>query len=347
MGAAGSSDVGIKIQRERTGYTMARNGDSLSYIMKAQAIGAKTRHQNQMISDRDTIRGYKNNIDRFCNWAKESGLTKEQVLASPKEHLQSYTNHLVQSGYSKSTIHTYIAAPCKGLGIPMQHISKPERSADDITRSRGGKNKQGERESQQERFERLVKFQSVAGLRRSELADLKGEDLRMRDGKMYIVVEQGKGGKEQWQYILPKDTGIVQSTFDGIKKGEHVFSDAEMRNKIDLHGMRADHAKDCYDYYVDRMQQDPAYREQLREELQEYFQQHHKSPTEAQQQQAYERFCLDMCKNEGVYQMRGESKKLAEEHDRPTDYDRVALMAVSVLQLAHWRLDVTVINYLT
>ena len=88
LGAAGSSDVGIKTQRERTGYTMARNGDSLLYIMKAQAIGAKTRHQNQMISDRDTIRGYKNNIDRFCSWAKENGLTKEQVLASPKEHLQ-------------------------------------------------------------------------------------------------------------------------------------------------------------------------------------------------------------------------------------------------------------------
>ena len=254
---------------------------------------------------------------------------------------------MVQNGYSKSTIHTYIAAPCKGLSVPMQHVSKPERSANDITRSRGGKNAQGERESRQERFERLVKFQSVAGLRRAELAALKGEDLRMRDGKMYVVVEQGKGGKEQWQYILPKDAGIVQGTFDGIKKGERVFSDAEMRNKIDLHGMRADHAKDCYDYYMQRIQQDPAYREQLREELQEYFQQHHKSPNEQMQQQAYERFCQDMCKNEGVYQMRGESKKLAEEHDRPTDYDRVALMAVSVLQLAHWRLDVTVINYLT
>lgn len=206
------------LKHERTGQHMARNGDSLAYTMKAQAIGTKTRHQDQAISDRDTIRGYKNNIDRFCNWTREQGLTKEQVLASPKEHLQAYTNHLVQEGYSKSTIHTYIAAPCKGLGVAMQHISKPERSANDITRSRGGKNAQGERESQQERFERLVAFQSVAGLRRSELADLKGEDLRIRDGKMYVVVAQGKGGKEQWQYILPKDTGIVQNTFDGIKR---------------------------------------------------------------------------------------------------------------------------------
>ena len=54
-----------------------------------------------------------------------------------------------------------------------------------------------------------------------------------------------------------------------------------------------------------------------------------------------------MNKNEGVYQMRGETRKLAEEHDRPTTYDRVALMAVSVEHLAHWRLDVTVVNYLT
>ena len=54
-----------------------------------------------------------------------------------------------------------------------------------------------------------------------------------------------------------------------------------------------------------------------------------------------------MLKNEERYQMRGEAKKLAEEHDRPTTYDRVALMAVSTLHLAHWRLDVTVINYLT
>ena len=111
------------LKHERTGQHMARNGDSLAYTMKAQAIGTKTRHQDQAISDRDTIRGYKNNIDRFCNWAKESGLTKEQVLASPKEHLQAYTNHLVQEGYSKSTVHTYIAAPCKGLDVPMQHIS--------------------------------------------------------------------------------------------------------------------------------------------------------------------------------------------------------------------------------
>lgn len=325
---------------------MARNGDSLAYVMKSAALGAKSRNPQQTISDRDTIRSYKASINRFCSWAKENELTKEQVLASPREHLQAYTNHLVEKGLSKSTIHTYIAAPCKALHIPMQHISKPQRSIDDITRSRGGKNPQGQRESQKPQFERLVSFQEVVGLRRAELEALKGEDLRVKGGKMYVIVQQGKGGKEQWQRILPRDTEVVQRTFSGIKKDDRVFTPGEMKNKIDLHQMRAMHAKECYDYYATRIKEDPAYREQLREELKQYYQEHH-NPNGELDLKGYEDFCRDMAKNEGMYQMRGESRKLAEENDRPVNYDRVALMAVSTLHLAHWRLDVTVINYLT
>lgn len=326
---------------------MARNGDSLAYIMKSAALGTKSRNPQQSISDRDTVRSYKASINRFCSWAKGEGLTKEQVLANSKEHLQAYTDYLVQkSGLSKSSIHTYIAAPCKGLGVPMQHISKPQRTVDDITRSRGNRNPQGQREALNPRFERLVRFQEVTGLRRAELEALKGEDLRMRDGKMYVIVKQGKGGKEQWQRILPRDAEVVQRTFNGIKKEERVFSPEEMKNKIDLHQMRAEHARECYDYYAERIKNEPAYRERLREELKQYYQEHH-NPNGELDLRGYEEYCRDMLRNEGMYQMRGESRKLAEEHERPVDYDRVALMAVSTLHLAHWRLDVTVINYLT
>lgn len=325
---------------------MSRKSDSLAYIMKSEALGVKSRNPEQSISDRDTIHSYKSAINRFCSWAKEEGISKEQVLASPREYLQAYTNHLAESGLSKASIHTYIAAPCKGLHIPMQHISKPQRSADDITRSRGDRNPQGQREALNPRFERLVRFQEITGLRRAELEALRGEDLRMRDGKMYVVARQGKGGKEQWQRILPKDAEVVQRTFSGIKKDDRVFTPGEMKNKIDLHQMRAMHAKECYDYYATRIKEDPAYREQLREELKQYYQEHH-NPNGELDLKGYEDFCRDMQRNEGMYQMRGESRKLAEEHERPTDYDRVALMAVSALHLAHWRLDVTVINYLT
>lgn len=320
--------------------------NSLSYIMTRNALSEKSRDPSHAISDRDTKRTYKAAIKRFCTWTKNNGYTREAVLGEPQRYLQSYADSLRERGLSAATIHTYIAPCCKGLNTPMQHISKPDRAVGAITRSRGGKNPRGRKDAEKPEYARLVAFQEVVGLRRAELAHLQGKDLQKRDGVLYVVVRQGKGGKEQWQKILPRDAGTVTETFKGIGKDERVFSVDEMKNRIDLHGMRAAHARQTYDYYLTRIKQEPGYREQLREDLKDYFKTHH-DPDGKLDQAAYNRFCLDMNRNQGIYQMRGEAKKLAEANDRPTVYDRIGLMAVSVFHLAHWRLDVTITNYLS
>ena len=314
--------------------------------MTRNALSEKSRDPEHAISDRDTKRTYKASIKRFCTWTKEQNYTREEVLDNPQSYLQQYADNLKARGLSAATIHTYIAPCCKGLNIPMQHISKPDRAIRDITRSRGGKNPRGRKDAEKPEYARLVAFQEAVGLRRAELEKLRGEDLQKRDGQLYIVARQGKGGKEQWQKILPKDAGTVAKTFEGIKKDEKVFSQEEMKNRIDLHGMRAAHARQTYDYYLTRIKQEPDYRMQLQEDLKAYFREHH-DPDHELDQAAYNRFCMDMSRNQGIYQMRGEARKLAEEMERPTIYDRVGLMAVSVFHLAHWRLDVTVTNYLT
>lgn len=319
--------------------------DSLSYLMTRNALSEKSRDPEHAISDRDTKRTYKASIKRFCTWTKENGYTREDVLGNPQPYLQQYADSLKARGLSPATIHTYIAPCCKGLNTPMQHISKPDRAIRDITRSRGGKNPRGRKDAEKPEYARLVAFQSAVGLRRAELAHLQGKDLQKRDGVLYVHVQSGKGGKEQWQKILPRDAGTVTETFKGIGKDERVFRDDEMKNRIDLHGMRAAHARECYYYYLTRIKQEPDYRSQLQEDLKAYFREHH-NPDRELDQAAYNRFCLDMSKNQGMYQMRGEAKKLAEANDRPTVYDRIGLMAVSVFHLAHWRLDVTICNYL-
>lgn len=320
--------------------------DSLSYTMTKNALSEKSRDPEHAISDRDTKRTYKASIKRFCTWTKENGYTREDVLSNPQPYLQQYADNLKARGLSAATIHTYIAPCCKGLNTPMQHISKPDRAIRDITRSRGGKNPRGRKDAEKPEYARLVAFQSAVGLRRAELAHLKGEDLQKRDGVLYVHVQSGKGGKKQLQRILPRDAGIVAETFKGIGKDERVFSVDEMKNRIDLHGMRAAHARQTYDYYLTRIKQEPDYRSQLQEDLKAYFREHH-DPNGELDQAAYNRFCLDMTRNQGIYQMRGEAKKLAEANERPTNYDRTALMATSVFHLAHWRLDVSITNYLS
>lgn len=320
--------------------------NSLAFTMTKNALSEKSRDPSHAITDRDTKKTYKTSIKRFCTWTKENGYTREDVLSNPQPYLQQYADNLKARGLSAATIHTYIAPCCKGLNIPMQHISKPDRAIRDITRSRGGKNPRGRKDAEKPEYARLVAFQSAVGLRRAELAHLKGEDLQKRDGALYVHVRSGKGGREQWQKILPRDARTVAETFKGIGKDERVFHDEEMKNRIDLHGMRAAHARQTYDYYLTRIKQEPGYREQLQEDLKAYFREHH-DPDGKLDLDAYNRFCLDMEKNAGMYQMRGEARKLAEEMERPTIYDRVGLMATSVFHLAHWRLDVTITNYLS
>lgn len=320
--------------------------NSLAFTMTKNALSEKSRDPSHAISDRDTKRTYKASIKRFCTWTKENGYTREDVLSNPQPYLQQYADNLKARGLSAATIHTYIAPCCKGLNTPMQHISKPDRAVRAITRSRGGKNPRGRKDAEKPEYARLVAFQQAVGLRRAELAHLKGEDLQKRDGVLYVIVRQGKGGKEQWQRVLPRDAGMVARTFDGIGKDERVFTAEEMHNRIDLHGMRAAHARQTYDYYLTRIKQEPDYRSQLQEDLKAYFREHH-DPNGELDQAAYNRFCLDMTRNQGIYQMRGEAKKLAEANERPTNYDRTALMATSVFHLAHWRLDVSITNYLS
>ena len=58
-----------------------------------------------------------------------------------------------------------------------------------------------------------------------------------------------------------------------------------------------------------------------------------------------QRFIADIT-NEQPYKLRGENRQKAIELGKKTEYNRLALMMVSVLHLSHWRLDVTVTNYL-
>ena len=49
---------------------------------------------------------------------------------------------------------------------------------------------------------------------------------------------------------------------------------------------------------------------------------------------------------QGTYRIRGANRERAEKLGLPIEYNRLAVMAVSVFHLSHWRTNVTVANYL-
>ena len=124
---------------------------------------------------------------------------------------------------------------------------------------------------------------------------------------------------------------FVRSYFNGT--ADFVFSRAELDNKIDLHHLRAVQAQRAYRYYEMRLRNEPEYRRQLEVEIKARWRKYNKRRWKQRE-------------FEGLYKLRGTNRQLAQKLGKPTEYDRLAVMAVSVFHLSHWRNDVTVSNYL-
>lgn len=294
------------------------------------------------ITDNQTVTAYKKDCKLFAAFCKGQGVKRpDQLEGREKELLQAYEKELEASGYSAATIHRRLAAPCKATGISMSEIEKPKRTSGKITRSRREEaNKQGEREAEDEKYNRLVTFQKAVGIRRAELARLTATDLTEDEsGYLCVNVSRGKGGKRQLQRLLPEDEGTVIEIFQNADPEQKLFSPEEMNNKIDLHGIRREHAQRAYKYYADRLKNEPEYKYELRKELAARYREFHRSGD------SNKRFLHDIM-NEEPYKLRGENRQKAIGKGKETEYNRLALMAVSVLHLSHWRLDVTVTNYL-
>lgn len=307
---------------------------SIQSIMLAEAL--------KEITDNQTITAYKKDCKLFAAYCKEQGVKRpDQLQGKEKELLQGYEKQLEASGYSPATIHRRLAAPCKATGISMLEIEKPKRTAGKITRSRNpDANKQGRIEATEARYNRLIRFQNAVGIRRAELSRLTGADLVIDEmGYLCVYVERGKGGKTQLQRILPEDEKTVLEIFQAADPEQKLFSPEEMQNKIDLHALRREHAQRAYKYYADRLKNEPGYKYQCRQELMARYDERHRPGASRQ------RFIADIT-NEQPYKLRGENRQKAIEQGKETEYNRLALMAISVFCLSHWRSDVTVTNYL-
>lgn len=294
------------------------------------------------ITDNQTVTAYKKDCKLFAGYCKVQGVKRpDQLQGKEKELLQGYEKQLEKTGYSPATIHRRLAAPCKATGINMNEIEKPKRTAGKIIRSRNqDANRQGKIEATEARYNRLICLQKAVGIRRTELSRLTGTDLTEDEsGYLCVNVSRGKGGKRQLQRLLPEDEKSVIEIFRGVNPDQKLFSSDEMNNKIDLHGIRREQAQRAYKYYYDRLKNEPGYKYQCRKELAARYKEFHR-PGDSNK-----RFLHDIM-NEKPYKLRGENRQKAIEQGKETEYNRLALMMVSVFHLSHWRLDVTVTNYL-
>ena len=288
-----------------------------------------------------TEKQYRNHAIKFASWCKEQYGCR--MLEECSAHIQDYADFLVAQGKSPSTIHTYLAGICRICGVPLADIQKPIRVVADNTRSRGVKPVDARKDAGREMSPRLYDFASIVGIRRNEYLHLTPDDLVFDDfGHPCVLVRKGKGGKRQLQRILPDELPTIKAVFDAPADEEHLFSRDELKNKIDLHHLRALRAQKMYRYYLDKIKNEHGYRAQLVNEIRHVWE----HDDEARKENGYRAKRWSDMKVTGNYILRGNNRKLAQKHGLPLQYDRLALLAVSIFHLSHWRHDVTVANYL-
>ena len=326
---------------------MGRTSESLQHALIMRVL--------PKIQNKKTGTAYKKHIKSFSKWAREHGYRRPDQIT--KDVIQEYEQHLEGSpkGYSPATIHAYLSPVCSAADVNMEEIRKPKRTAGSIIRGRRKdadgqeviRNKQGDRQADNPKYARLVALQRVTGIRRSELARLTGSDLLQKGHNLYVCVRKGKGGKQQNQYILPQDRQIVREIFAGIGPDQKIFSREEMNNTINLHGMRAAHGRDCYQHYLRLITTKHGAADSLRQTILKRWEAGHER-LHASDQKAWERqrerFLADC--DDRPYRLRGENLSKAQALGLPEEYNRLSLMCVSVFHLSHWRLDVTVTNYI-
>ena len=280
----------------------------------------------------DRVTQYKADIESYKKFIKEQRPDlKRADLEKVKRSAQDFADWMREKGQSEYTIAHRLTGLATALGT-----TKDKLPCETIHRGQPQKGREGSKTVVNDLNRPVRELNACVGIRRAELGDLRGRDLLEKDGRLYVVVEKGKGGKRQEQLILEKDEEKVRSFFEGKGADEYIFSKAQMEacEHANLHELRREHAQDCYKYYEELLNT-PYKREKMKDLLEARFNANPKKKGK------FERWRMDT-----IYHCRGAVRQEMFEAGRPTDYDYLSIMAVSVLHLAHYRADVAVKNYM-
>lgn len=345
--------------------------ERLDAVMRRQVIQNSSKSSGKLTNNK-TLKPYNRQIAKFCEWAKGLGIRRmhdiEKMGYTPTTLIQKYADYLQGKDLKATSIHTYLAPVCKGLGVGMEQISKPSRLSKDIVKNtKLRQNAAGAAQAADPRNARIVRFAEVVTVRPQAMVRLTAANLKVDENGDHIIAVRDKGGKESIQLILPHEVEFVRNTLSTdaegrpLAPGERPFSQKDLK-QIAFSKYRIERAQQLQAYFEmrfngwknmpSRFPHQRHAREKARREAQaekrlwiekiveKYRAAHpHASP------QKIEKYRAQLSRESRIY-IRGGNYERAVALGRPTDYDRVAVRIASVYALSHWEDESTLRNYL-
>lgn len=222
--------------------------DSLHYKW-TQGIGhpkEKGLHnETPYIHSVNTYKTYRSQADHFCDWCYSQGIRTPEAA---KEAVKDYIKHLEASGKSPWTIYTAISAIAKvyGCSTTVFGIKPPKRERASVMRSRYAAVRDRQMSLHKEENKQLIDFCKSTGLRRRELEQLHGDALKQgTDGRWYVHVNNGKGGKERDALVIGSEKQ-VRAVCDRMEQAGQNLVFQHVHSKLDVHYYRSIYACDLY-----------------------------------------------------------------------------------------------------
>lgn len=213
---------------------MAAYGDS-KHADKLQNLGKPA--QNKIYSY-STMRNYQAAAVQFTAWAKEAHGCR--TLEEAQQHTGEYLAQREAAGCSAWTVRRDAAALGKLYQTPTTQLGAalPTRHRAEVTQHRTPP-----KEFKEANHKDLADLCRSCGLRRSEVAALRPQDVRTEGGRCFVTVTQGKGGKARTVEAL-NDTPARLAQEAAAAGRETVVDHIPVRAPV--HAWRADFAQALY-----------------------------------------------------------------------------------------------------
>ncbi|BCS82481.1 site-specific integrase [Anaerocellum diazotrophicum] len=190
-----------------------------------------------------TYREYVKEALEFAEWARDEKGCK--TLEQAREYVSEYLQRHIDSGYSAWSVRKEAAALAKLYHCRTTDfgVEFPARHREEIERSRGYR--EHDREFSKERNRDIIIFAKATGLRRRELEHVSARDVyRGEDGRLYVHVENGKGGRERDVHVLQRYEQEVERIVRERADRDRLFDRVPVR--MDVHGYRREYARERY-----------------------------------------------------------------------------------------------------
>lgn len=282
--------------RRNKAYSKDLHQQAYDRLTAMQSFGESKRDAKENGTDREkifsfnTYKAYWKHTKYFIQYIKENH-PDCTTLKSARKYVNEWLQTRADQGLSAWTVQLEAKAMGKLYGISPddeKYFKPPKRNRADIKRSRGDKVR--DRHFSITNNDELIKFCRGTGLRRGELSELRGGELRTKeqieqeiskieaiqepekskedlrrlqvlkdtrlfDSEYYVYVRNGKGGRERLSPIVGKNIEQIVERIRNTPEGEKVWQ--HVHKSADIHGYRAEYATAIYKAHARAIEEIP------------------------------------------------------------------------------------------